>query len=158
MSQDTTSPRAPALDPEQVAEVPSTNYPEPHRQKVRGRHRRRLGEALGLTQFGVNITRLEPGTWSSQRHWHAREDEFILILEGTPTLITDAGEQILQPGHVAGFPAGRADGHHLVNRSDRPVLYLEVGSRIADDRAFYSDIDMISERNGLYTRRDGTPY
>jgi uncharacterized cupin superfamily protein len=123
-------PRPPALDPATVAERTGSDYPEPFREAVAGRVKRVLGEPLGLTQFGVNLVTLPPGCWSSQRHWHSHEDEFVFVVAGELTLVTDAGEQVLGPGMAAGFPAGREDGHHLINRSDRPAVYLEVGSRI----------------------------
>ena len=136
-------------------------YPEPFRALVAGRHKQALGDACGLTHYGVNLTRLDPGAASSQRHWHTRQDEFVYVLEGEPTLVTDAGEQQLRPGMVAGFPAGRADGHQLINRTDRPALVLEVGDRPADDEVEYPDIDMarrIIDGAGTFTRKDGTPY
>jgi uncharacterized cupin superfamily protein len=104
---------------------------------------------------------LAPGSWSSQRHWHAEEDEFVYVLEGQVTLVTDAGEQVLGPGMAAGFPAGKADGHHLINRSDLPVLYLEVGTRAKAEVAQYSDIDMVARKDGgrfIFTRKNGEPY
>ncbi len=131
-------------------------YPAPFADPLAGREKRALGDPLGLKQFGVNLVTLAPGAWSSQRHWHAHEDEFIYVLEGEVTLVTDAGEKILGAGMAAGFPAGRANGHHLINRSDAPVLYLEVGTRAESEEAQYSDIDMIARKeNGRF---DGEPY
>jgi uncharacterized cupin superfamily protein len=136
-------------------------YPAPFDEPVAGRAKRALGNALGLNQFGVNLVTLAPGAWSSQRHWHENEDEFVYVLEGTATLVTDDGESTLEAGMAAGFPAGRPDGHHLVNRSDAPVVYLEVGTRAPEETAHYSDIDMKArrdERGGFaFTRKDGTP-
>jgi uncharacterized cupin superfamily protein len=148
-------------DPKDVTPRLGSIYPPPFGDPLAGREKRALGDALGLTQFGVNLVTLPPGCWSSQRHWHSNEDEFVYILEGEATLITDAGETVLVPGMTAGFPAGRPDGHHLINRSEQPVLYLEVGTRAEAEEAQYSDIDMIARRsNGrfVFTRKDGTPY
>src|SRR5437899_2305721 len=119
----------PILDPESVIPRKGSGYPEPFRALVAAREKRALGDPLGLTHFGVNLVRLPPGTASSQRHWHTAEDEFVFILEGEVELVTDAGARTLTAGMAAGFPAGRADGHHLVNRSGHDVLYLEVGDR-----------------------------
>lgn len=152
---------SPALDPAHLPEQATTGYPEPYRSRVAGRHRRRLGDAAGLKNFGVNLTRLDPGAESSMRHWHAKQDEFIYVLEGEVTLVTDAGRQKLRPGMAAGFPAGRADGHQLVNESDRPALYLEVGDRSPGDSAAYSDVDMAASfRDGkwTFTRNNGRPF
>jgi uncharacterized cupin superfamily protein len=119
--------------------------------------RNRLGEAAGLTDFGVNLLRLPPGTWSSQRHWHTAEDEFVYVLEGEVVLVTDAGEETLRPGDCAGFKAGDEDGHHLQNRSQADVVLLEVGSRKADDAGDYPDIDLRFSPKG-YTHKDGSPF
>jgi len=126
-----------AIEATSLPPVSSTGYPEPYRQMVAGRSRRRLGDAFGLKNFGVNLTRLEPGAMSSMRHWHTRQDEFVYMLEGEAVLITDAGEQVMRPGMVAGFPAGKPDGHHMVNRSDKPAVYLEIGDRLPGDGADY---------------------
>lgn len=136
-------------------------YPAPFDAPVSGRAKRALGNALDLTQFGVNLVTLPPGAWSSQRHWHTNEDEFVYVLEGEATLVTDAGETLLTPGMAAGFPAGRRDGHHLINRSEQPVVYLEVGTRAPREQAVYSDIDMLVRREGdacTFTHKDGEPY
>ncbi len=149
------------IDPKDLPAFIGTYYPPPHDQPCRARERRSLGDAAGLTQFGVNLLRLAPGVWSSQRHWHSKEDEFTYVLEGEVVLVTDAGEEVLKAGDCAGFKAGEEDGHHLQNRSDREALVLEIGSRIEGDGASYPDIDMISPANGipaLYTRKDGSPY
>ncbi len=153
--------KAPALDPRTVEERSRTGYPEIYRAAVAGRSKRALGDALGLTHFGANLTRLAPGAASAQRHWHTAEDEFVYILEGEVDLITDAAAQPLGPGMVAGFPAGRPDGHHLVNRSARDVVYLEIGDRRPEDGAEYPDIDLRAvarEGKYLFTHRDGTPW
>jgi uncharacterized cupin superfamily protein len=138
-----------------------THYPPPFDQPCRARERKRLGDAAGLTQFGINQLRLPPGTWSSQRHWHIKSDEFIYVLAGEVVLITDEGEETLRPGDAAGFKADDGNGHHLQNRSTSDAIILEIGTRVAADGAFYSDIDMMHPPDGkpaLYTHRDGTPY
>jgi uncharacterized cupin superfamily protein len=135
-----------------------SSYPKPFDTPCLARVRHRLGDAAGLTQFGVNLLRLPPGAWSSQRHWQADEDEFVWVLEGEVVLVTDAGEEILRPGDCAGFKAGDPDGHHLINRSTRDALVLEVGTRGPSGAAVYADIDMqVSDATG-FTRKDGTPY
>lgn len=150
------------LNLDDVPESRETGYPQPFARDVAGRINRFLGQAAGLTQFGVTLTRLEPGAWSSQRHWHESEDEFVYVLEGNPSLVTDEGERVLAPGQFCGFPAGQANGHHLVNRTDRPALFLAVGSCAHREMVHYSDIDMVyrqetPERQGYY-RRDGRKY
>ena len=141
----------------------STNYPEQYRARIQGRAKRALGDLFGLDQFGVNLTELAPGAYSALRHWHSHEDELVYILEGEPTLITDAGQEVLNAGDCVGFKAGVADGHHLVNRTDKPVRYLEIGSRRVEiDAAFYPDDDMEVRPDGSNRRRmvrkDGTPW
>ena len=153
--------RPPALDPTTLTPRTDSGYPEPYRSRVLPRQKRQLGEALGLRRFGVNLTTLPPGKESSMRHWHSHEEEFVYVLEGEVVLRTDAGEQLLQAGSCAGFPAGSGDGHQLVNRSDRPAVYLEVGSRDEADEVVYPDVDLLWNPPGQrdrYTRRDGTPY
>jgi len=155
------TPRLPALDPATVDPRTDSGYPEPYRSRVLPREKRSLGDALGLRQFGVNLTTLAPAKESSMRHWHTREDEFVYVLEGELVLRTDTGEQLLRAGCCAGFPAGSGDGHQLVNRSDRPAVYLEVGSRDDADEVFYPDVDLLYNppgQPGRYTHRDGTPY
>jgi uncharacterized cupin superfamily protein len=152
---------SPALDPAHVPEQSSSGYPEPYKSRVAGRHRRRLGAAAGLKNFGVNLTRLDPGFESSMRHWHARQDEFIYVLEGEVTLVTDAGRQKLAAGTAAGFPAGKADGHQLVNETDKPAVYLEIGDRTPDDGANYTDVDLAArlvDGKWVFSHRDGRPY
>jgi len=151
----------PAVDAVSVEPRIGSGYPAPFSADCAAREKRRLGNVFGLTQFGVNLVRLPPGQWSSQRHWHHGEDEFVYVLEGEPTLVTDAGEQRLSPGMIAGFKAGVPDGHHLVNRSDRDVLYIEIGTRSELEEADYPDIDMLVRVIGCeerYVRKDGTPY
>jgi uncharacterized cupin superfamily protein len=145
------------VDPSAVPERNATGYPKPFRAAVAGRHYRRLGDEGGLTRFGVNLVRLEPGAASSQRHWHTLEDEFLYVLEGTPTLVTDEGETLLRPGLGAAFPAGEANGHHLLNRTDAPVLFLVVGNRAPEDAAHYPDVDL-SFSGDAYRHKDGTPW
>jgi uncharacterized cupin superfamily protein len=137
-------------------------YPEPFASRIVGREKRALGNPFGLTSFGVNLTRLAPGAISALRHAHSREDELVYILEGQPTLVTDAGETPLSPGMCAGFKAGSGDGHHLVNRTDRDVVYLEVGNRDPADGAEYPDDDLRALPDGKggrrFVRKDGMPY
>ncbi len=152
---------APAMDPASVAPRAGSSYPKQHREQVKGRNKRALGDALGLAHYGVNLVELEPGAWSSQRHWHSAEDEFVYVVSGEITLITDAGRQTLGAGMVAGFPAGKADDHHLVNTSDETAVYLEVGDRSDDDEVRYPDIDMVLTRRSegrVYRHNDGRPY
>lgn len=140
--------------------VVGSGYPTPYDEPCRQRMRFRLGDAAGLTQFGVNLLRLPPGVWSSQRHWHAAEDEFVYILEGEVVLVTDAGEEVLRPGDCAGFKAGEADGHHLQNRTNTDVVLLEIGSRNPEaDGVDYPDIDLeLPAGSRAFLRKDGTPY
>lgn len=145
------------LDPMTVEAGLTTIYPEEFKAMCAGREKRKIGDVLGLNKFGVNLVTLKPGAGSSQRHWHSHSDEFVYILEGEVTLITDAGEEILGPGMVAGFPANNGDGHHLVNKSGSDVLYLEVGDRPPKDDADYPDVDMLV-RDGKLVHKDGTPY
>jgi len=140
-----------------------SSYPAPFQAECATRIKRALGDAAGLTRFGVNLVRLNPGDWSAQRHWHSREDEFVYVLEGELTLVTDAGEQVLAAGMTAGFPAGVEDGHCLVNRGTAVAAYLEVGDRSREDVARYPDIDLIAEpaESGdggrRFTNRKGEP-
>jgi uncharacterized cupin superfamily protein len=148
-------------DPAKVSARRGTVYPDKFAQGFEGRVKRALGDAGGLTQFGVNLTTLEPGAMSAQRHWHRTEDEFIYMLDGELTLVTDAGEETLRAGTAATFPAGEANGHMLVNRGDKPATYLEVGTRAADDDVIYSDIDMLLEKRAgkrRFLTKLGEPY
>ena len=137
-------------------------YPEKFRASVAGRDKRPLGDLFELTNFGVNLTRLAPGSMSALRHAHTKQDEFVYILEGRPTLVTNAGATQLSPGDCAGFKAGTGDGHHLVNRTKQDVLYLEIGDRSAGDSASYPDDDLqaVQDADGKwrFLRKDGTPY
>lgn len=137
-----------------------SDYPSPFDVPCRERQRWKLGDAAGLTRFGVNLLRLPPGSWSSQRHWHSAEDEFVYVLEGELVLVTDDGEETLRPGDCAGFRAGEANGHHLVNRGDREATVFEVGGRAPDrDAVTYPDIDLaLDAGTPQYRHRDGTPY
>ena len=150
----------PKIDLDAAPSRDGTAYPEPYDAPCRARRRKRLGNAVGLSQFGVNRLELDPGTWSSQRHWHSGEDEFVQVLEGEVVLIEDDGETVLRAGDCAGFPKGVANGHHLVNRSDALAVVLEVGGRHPDeDRVQYPDIDLTFDgRETFYRHRDGTPY
>jgi uncharacterized cupin superfamily protein len=153
----------PRIDLKSVPYDSGTRYPKPHDEPCRGRRWQRLGDAAGLRQFGVSLYRLAPGVWSSQRHWHSHEDEFVYVLRGELVLVTDAGEETLAAGDCAGFPAGTRDGHCLQNRSGRDAEFLVVGSRSDADHGEYSDIDMAFDANrysggGGYRRKDGTPY
>ena len=149
----------PKLNLADIPEICRTGYPEPFRSEVAGRHYRRLSQPGGLTDFGVNLCRLEPGAWSSQRHWHSSEDEFVMMLSGEAVLVTDAGEQVMRPGDCAAFPAGYADAHHFVNRSAADATFLVVGTDKPADTCTYPDIDMHLPRNdGGFTRKDGTPW
>ena len=147
-----------------VAALPpaiGTFYPPPFDVPCLSRERSRIGDAAGLTQFGVNLLRLPPGAWSSQRHWQSASDEFVYVLSGEVTLLTDTGPEILHAGDAAGFKAGDPDGHCIQNHSTTDALLLEVGTRLPQDAAVYSDIDMLAPGGGkpaMYTRKDGTPY
>lgn len=149
------------IDLASVPCVRGTSYPPPFDQPCLSRTRQRLGDQAGLAQYGVNLLRLTPGSWSSQRHWHTEEDEFVYVLSGEVVLVTDTGEEILRPGDCAGFKANEPDGHHLQNRSDTDALVLEIGGRSEADACTYPDIDMLAPagaKPATYTHRDGTPY
>lgn len=147
-----------------IAALPSvigTLYPPPFDAPCRARERKRLGDAAGLTQFGVNLLTLPLNSWSSQRHWHTEEDEFVYVLRGEVTLIGDDGPEILRAGEAAGFKAGDENGHCLQNHGDDIALVLEIGTRRTSDATHYADIDMVAPPHGepaIFTRRDGTPY
>jgi uncharacterized cupin superfamily protein len=151
----------PKIDIPTLAIDTATGYPEPYRQAVAGRLRKRLGNAVGLDQFGVNLTTLKPGAWSSQRHWHASEDELVYVLEGELVLCEDGGETVLKPGDAAGWKANVPNGHCLINRTERNAVFLEIGTRSKSERASYSDIDMQAVRDDKGTRylhKSGEPY
>lgn len=146
------------IEPNSAREIIGSRYPSPYDEPCVGRARRRVGELAGLTQFGVNLTRLPPGGWSSQRHWHTAEDEFIYVIEGEVVLVTDEGEETLRAGNCAGFKAGVANGHHLQNRSDRAALLLEVGSRKPEqDEVLYPGLDLKVVK-GTFVHADGKSY
>jgi uncharacterized cupin superfamily protein len=146
------------IDPAKATSRSGARYPAPHSAPCDKRSWLQLGDVAGLTQFGVNLCTLPPGAWSSQRHWHSHEDEFVWVTEGELVLVTDAGETVMRPGDCAGFKAGDGDGHVLQNRSDRPARFLAVGTRIEEDRVVYSDIDLTLEADGRFYRKDGTAY
>lgn len=149
----------PKIDLPAVAVRKGAGYPHPFDEPCDGRTRRRLGAAGGLQDFGVNLMTLPPGGWSSQRHWHSHEDEFVWVLEGELTLVEDGGATLLRAGECAAFPKGTGNGHHLKNLSSAVAVYLEVGSRHRDDLTTCSDIDMQSSNaDGLFVRKDGSPY
>jgi len=138
-----------------------SNYPEPFASRMKGREKRPLGDLFGLSNFGVNLTRLLPGAISALRHAHSKQDEFVYILQGQPVLLTNVGETQLSPGMCAGFKAGTGNGHHLLNRTSEEVIYLEVGDRSAGDSVMYSDDDMQATFIGgewLFAHKDGSPY
>ncbi len=146
------------IDVAALQPVVGTLYPAPFDEPCRARERTRLGDAAGLTQYGVNLLRLPPGAWSSQRHWHAKEDEFIYVLSGEVVLVTDADEEVLRAGDCAGFKGGEINGHCLQNRGTADATVLEIGSRIPGESAVYPDIDMRAESAVGYLHKDGTPY
>ena len=148
----------PKIDLDTVPERTGSSYPAPFAQIAQGRIKQALGNAGGLTDFGVNLTRLPPGAWSSQRHWHSNEDEFVYVLAGELALITEAGEQRLCAGDCAAFPKQLPDAHHLVNRGTEMAVYLEIGTRSANDVCSYPDIDLHIESGHGFTHKDGTPY
>ena len=151
--------RSLALDPADLPPKTDSGYPDPYRVRVLPREKRALGDALGLTKIGVNLTTLGPGKESSMRHWHSHEDELIYVLEGELVLRTDQGEQALVAGMCCGFPAGTQNAHQLVNRSDAPARYLEISNRDAADDVEYPDVDLrYRAADDGYTRKDGTRY
>ncbi|MHC5726711.1 MAG: cupin domain-containing protein [Nostoc sp.] len=150
------------INPEEVPSEIRTNYPDEFKPMVAGRIRQRLGNFALLQNFGVNRVKLEPGSYSSMRHWHSHQDEFIYVLEGELTLVTDRGAEILTPEMAAGFPAGEANGHHLVNRSSVVAIYLEVGDRTANDKVTYPDENLMTTpspdvKSRKFIRNDSTP-
>jgi uncharacterized cupin superfamily protein len=148
--------------PREIEPRTGTGYPEPYQENVAARSKRVLGDAFGLSRYGVNLVELSPGTWSSQRHWHTQEDEFIYVVSGELTLVSDAGDQTLTAGMVAGFPASDPDGHHLINKGEETAVYLEIGDRNPQDEVFYPDIDLLYKLNEegrhQFTNREGAPY
>jgi len=149
----------PKIDIAAVPERKGTGYPKPFDAPCADRVRRRLGNAGGFSDFGVNLMCLPPGNWSSQRHWHSHEDEFVYVLEGEVTLVEDDGETLLRAGDAAAFPKGTGNGHHLINKSNAVAVYLEVGSRQPADVTTCSDSEMMSTNaDGRFTHTDGAPY
>ncbi|MEH2424918.1 MAG: cupin domain-containing protein [Nostoc sp.] len=151
------------INPQEVPSEIRTNYPDEFKPMVAGRIRQQLGNFAELQNFGVNLVKLEPGSYSSIRHWHSHQDEFIYVLEGELTLVTDRGAEILTPGMAAGFPAGEANGHHFVNRSSVVAIYLEVGDRTPNDKVTYPDENLMTTaspdgKSRKLIRNDGTPY
>jgi len=151
----------PVIDQTKCPVKTGSIYPEPYASMMQGRSSVRLGDAGGLTQFGANLVMLEPGALSSLRHWHLNEDEFVWIVEGECTLVQDAGEVVMRPGDCAAFPAGSTDGHHFINRTDRPAKFLVVGSKAKREEATYSDVDLKVEMEGgkaRFTYKDGSDF
>lgn len=149
------------INPENVTNCYGSNYPEEFKPVVAGRVKKRLGEEALLRNFGVNLVELAPGSASALRHWHDKQDEFIYVVSGEITLLTDAGEEILKVGDCAGFPAGVADGHCLINRSGEKATYLEIGDRTSSDRVTYPDDDLVAQNSAkgwIFTRKDGKLY
>lgn len=147
----------PKIDLNHIEQVNRTGYPHPFDREVEGRWYRRLGPATGLTDFGVSHVVLKPGSWSSQRHWHNGEDEFLVVLEGEAILVEDEGRTLLGPGDCAAWPKGNTNGHHLRNESDRDCVFVVVGAG-SNEGGGYSDIDMMFTADNQYVRKDGTPY
>jgi uncharacterized cupin superfamily protein len=151
----------PVIDPTKVPVKAGSIYPEPYAGMMKGRSSLRLGEAGGLTQYGVNLVMLEPGAMSSLRHWHLHEDEFVMVTEGECTLVQDNGETVMRAGDCAAFPAGSPDGHHFLNRSDKVAKFLVVGTKAPHEVATYSDVDLrveIDAGKARFTYRDGTDF
>lgn len=151
----------PVISPKDIPTLVGAGHPVPSAVRCKDRRKQRLGDAVGIDQFGVNRVELDPGVWSTVRHWHSHEDEFVMVLEGELTLVTDAGERIMRSGDCAGFKAGIPDGHRLENRSTALAVYLEVGSRRKDvDETTYSDEDLLVRHDEtgrqVFTRKDGT--
>lgn len=156
-----TTPARQGMHSDEVAEKRGSRYPSPFDQPCQARSNRGLSDAFGLADFGVQLTVLEPGAWSSQRHWHTHEDELVYVLEGTPTLVTDEGETPLRPGCICGFRAGSRNGHCIVNNGTTTAKLIVVGSRKKEDDVYYSDIDMqiLGRGNGgRFCRKNGEPY
>jgi uncharacterized cupin superfamily protein len=151
----------PKIDFSAVSIRTTTGYPDEFKSACVGREKAALGNFAGLTQFGVNLTRLKPGAASALRHWHDNEDEFVYVVEGELTLIEDEGETLLRPGDAAGFKAGVPNGHHLVNKTDRDAVYIEIGTRAERECAHYPEHDLLAVKDGknfTYTRKSGEPY
>jgi uncharacterized cupin superfamily protein len=147
----------PKVDLNAIEQVNRTGYPPPFNLDVAGRWYRRLAPAMGLTDFGVSEVTLEPGAWSSQRHWHNGEDEFMVMIEGEAVLVEDDGRTILRPGDLAAWPKGAGNGHQLINEGDRPCRFIVMGGGV-NTGGGYSDIDLMFTADGAYVHKDGTPY
>ncbi len=147
----------PKADLSQIDETNRTGYPEPYASDVARRRYRRVGAATGLTRLGMSHVVLEPGVWSSQRHWHEGIDEIVIVLDGEAVLIEDDGETLLRAGDLATFPKDVANGHHLVNRSDADAVFVAVGAG-RNEGGSYPDIDLMFTADDRYVRKDGTPY
>ncbi|HET9459814.1 MAG TPA: cupin domain-containing protein [Sphingomicrobium sp.] len=149
----------PKIDLDSIEQTNRTGYPPPYDRDVKGRRYRRIGKASGLSEIGVSHVVLEPGAWSSQRHWHEGLDEFVVMLEGEAVLVEEGGETLLRAGDCAAFPKDVANGHHLINRSDRPCVFLAIDNRRGEGDCHYPDADLRwDQSNQRYTRKDGTPY
>ena len=151
----------PVIDQSTAPVKTGSVYPEPYASQMAGRSSLRLGDAGGLTQFGANLVILQPGAKSSLRHWHAREDEFVMIVQGECVLVQDAGETLMRPGDCAAFKAGDPDGHHFLNRTDAEARFLVIGTRMPAETATYSDVDMMihtADGQHRFTCKDGTPW
>ena len=151
----------PKIDIDRVPVKTGSIYPAPFKAMADARARQALGDAGGLTQFGVNLTRLPPGAATAQRHWHEAEDELVFVVSGELVLIEEGGETPLRAGEAAAFKAGHADGHHLVNRSAEDAVVLEIGTRSSEERGHYPDVDLVYEKRGdkiRFTNKAGEPY
>jgi len=151
----------PKLDLTKVPVKTGSIYPDPYGAMMAGRSSLRLGEAGGLTQFGVNLVTLHPGALSSLRHWHLHEDEFVMITQGECVMVQDGGETLMQVGHCAAFPAGMADGHHFINRSDKVAQFVVIGTKAKAEVATYSDVDLqvhIADGQARFTYKDGSDW
>lgn len=151
----------PVIDKSRVPVKTGSIYPEPYASQMAGRSSLRLGDAGGLTQFGANLVILEPGAMSSLRHWHHREDEFVMVIAGECVLVQDEGETVMRPGDCAAFPAGDPNGHHFINRTDAEARFLVIGSRMNPEKATYSDVDLeleLKDGKASFIHKDGTPY
>ncbi len=149
------------INPENIPARTTSVYPEMFKLLMAGRSKQSLGDATGLKNFGVNLVKLAPNSCSALRHWHTKQDEFIYVLEGEITLVTNTGEQTLKPGMAAGFPAGEADGHNLINRSNSIATYLEIGDRTPDEQVTYPDVDLLAKHSAkgwIFTHKDGSLY
>jgi uncharacterized cupin superfamily protein len=151
----------PIIDKSKVPVKTGSIYPEPYASQMAGRASLRLGDAGGLTQFGANEVILAPGALSSLRHWHHREDEFVMVTQGECTLVQDEGETVMRPGDCAAFPAGDPNGHHFINKTGTEARFLVIGSRMNPERATYSDVDLeveLKDGKASFTHKNGTPY